>query len=130
MKRKFTKQPVKASNPLLTPQETKDAILNERPFDLASFKQLHYNDDDYSDGIQAESVEVGDIISIDYSQDQLNIGVVVEVLDVVEEDYGGREDDIELIFTVKVVEGDRRTKEGSTHTIRYYLDEWVGHVIS
>lgn len=128
MRRRFTKKPVQAGA-LLTPSQTRNAIEQGRPFDKQSLDQVYRTDDDYSDGIQAESVEVGDVISIDYSADQLNIGVVVEVTDVAENYYGRGEQDFEIVLTVKVVEGDRTTKEGSIHTLRYNEDEWVGHVI-
>ena len=39
------------------------------------------------------------------------------------------EQDFEIVLTVKVVEGDNTTKEGSIHTLTYDEDEWVGHVI-
>lgn len=128
MKRRFIKRPVQA-NALLTPNQTRDAVEQLRPFDKASFDQIYRTDDDYADGIQAESVEVGDVISIDYSSDQLNIGIVVEVTDVTENHYGMNEQDFEIVLTVKVVEGDNTTKEGSIHTLTYDEDEWVGHVI-
>ena len=128
MRRKFIKRPV-TSSALLTPDQTRNAIESGRPFDKASFNQIYRTDEDYVDGIQAESVEIGDVISIDYSQDQMNIGVVVEVLDVAEHHYGLGEQDYEIVLTVKVVEGDATTSEGSIHKLTYDEDEWVGHVI-
>lgn len=128
MRRKFIKKPVNCSA-LLTPDQTRDSIEKGRPFDKASFNQIYRTDEDYADGVRAESVEVGDVISIDYSQDQLNIGVVVEVLDVAEHHYGLGEQDYEIVITVKVLEGDATTSEGSIHELRYDEDEWVGHVI-
>ena len=81
-------EPVEASNeieaaadPVMTEADLDDAILNGKPFDLASFKK--YKMGEAEDGIlRADEVQVGDIINITETAEEVNRGTRVKILSI------------------------------------------------
>ena len=109
----------------MTEEDLDYAILNDKPFDLESFKKYKTPVD--PDAILAGNVQVGDIIEIS-TNEQVNEGTVVRVLAI----NDPAESWIDLAFKCEVVSdpgGMQGVSEGSILTLYYMPDEEVGYAV-
>lgn len=64
----------------MTEAELDDALLNGKPFDLATFKKYKTNAED--DAVTADEVVVGDVIAVTEDASETNLGTVVKILSI------------------------------------------------
>ena len=109
----------------MTEEDLDYAILNDKPFDLESFKKYKTPVDPNS--ILAGNVQVGDVIKIS-TNEQVNEGTVIRVLAI----NDPAESWIDLAFKCEVVSdpgGMQGVSEGSILTLYYMPDEEVGYAV-
>lgn len=111
----------------MTEEDLDYAIENGKPFDIGSFKKYKTYTD--PDAIVADKVEVGDVISIDESADQVDLGTIVKVLAI----NDPAEKWIEYTFRCEVIQNPSDSRQtvqvGDTIDLYFYEDEPVGHLI-
>jgi len=75
-----------ASEPMMTEADLDQAILEGKPFDLASFKK--YKSKAMSpDILTADKIEAGDIIAVTEDATEVNLGTVVKIISVNDSDH-------------------------------------------
>lgn len=109
----------------LTKDELNSAILEGKPFDIASFKEMTDNADPQA--IRADQVEVGDTIDIECDASEVNLGTVVKVLAI----NDPQEDWIDFTFHCRVVEnpGGQSIKVGDIIDLHFDADEKIGYIV-
>lgn len=111
---------IKAS---MTEEELDTAILEGRPFDLESFKKYKMTYD--ASVVYGKDIKIGDVINVDEDASEVNLGTVVEVIDI----NNPAENWIEFTFKCKVVSdpGKQSIEEGDIIELHFDGDEAVGH---
>ena len=110
----------------MTEEELDDAILNNKPFDLESFKKWKNPVD--PDAVQAQEVKIGDVIDVEDAS-EVNLGTVVEVLAI----NDPAESWIDYTFRCKVIEEDggmQNIEPGSIIDLHFAEGEPIGYSVS
>lgn len=109
----------------LTEDELNSAILEGRPFDIASFKETMDKADPQV--IRADQVEVGDTIDVECDASEVNLGTVVKVVAINDPE----EDWIDFTFHCRVVEnpGGQSIKVGDIIDLHFDADEKIGYIV-
>lgn len=112
-------------NAAMSEDELDDAILQGKPFDIASYKAWKEELD--PDAITAEKVEVDDVINVDLDASEVNLGTVVEIIAI----NDPKENWIDYTFRCKVVEdpGGQAIEKGSIIDLHFDAEEPVGHLV-
>lgn len=102
----------------MTEEDLDDAILNNKPFDLESFKK--WKNPINPDAILAQDVQVGDIIDIEEDASEVNLGTVVKILAI----NDPAESWIDYTFRCEVIEHDGGMQDVETGSIiELHFDE-------
>lgn len=107
----------------MSPEEVQDAIEKGKPFDLDSFREYWGGDD--SDAIKAESVEVGDIINVQFDASEVDLGTEVKIISI----NDPKEDWIDYTFKCEVQNDWHGLHQGDIVTLHFDKDEQIGYVI-
>lgn len=101
------------------------AIENGLPFDINTFKE--YKTDIDPNAVKAEEVEVGDVIDLEFSSEEVDLGTVVKVLainDPAEPEYG------DYSFKVEILQyPDNENYVGTERAIHFSEGDQVGYLI-
>lgn len=119
-----TKTEVEAA---MTEAELDDAILNDKPFDLESFKK--YKTDNLAEEgvLTGEDIKEGDTIKITEDASEVDLGTVVKVLAI----NDPKENWIEYTFRCEVIDnaGQNSLEEGKEINLHFDGDEFVGILV-
>ena len=120
---------VKAS--LMTEEDLDYAILNDKPFDIESFRKYKMPKPD-PDTLRADQIEVGDIIEVTEDASEVNLGTQVKILAI--NDPG--ENWIDYTFHVELLDKPGRKisdetvlQAGDEIDIHFDADEYVGKLV-
>jgi len=109
----------------MTDDEVRDAIEQGKPFDIDSFDRYWWRTEAEDEEIlRAESIEVGDIIDVQFDASEVDLGTVVKILSV--NDPG--EDWVDYTFKCEVQEDWKGLHEGDIVTLHFDGDERVGYL--
>lgn len=109
----------------MTKEELDDAILNDKPFDLSSFKKYKIQKD--PEALLAQDVEVNDVIDLEFDASEVNLGTVVQVLSI--NDPSESWADFTFRCTVLDPSKGQSTKEGDEITLHFDTDDEVGYLV-
>lgn len=109
----------------MTEEELDDAILNDKPFDLSSFKKYKMQKD--PEALLAQDVEVNDVIDLEFDASEVNLGTVVQVLSI--NDPSESWADFTFRCTVLDPSKGQSTKEGDEITLHFDTDDEVGYLV-
>lgn len=109
---------------MMTEADLDNAILNGRPFDLASFKKYKMSGPS-SDAVRADEVTVGDVITVTETSEEVNIGTKVKVLAINDPAV----DWADYTFRVEVVslpDDRQQIQVGDVIDMHFFADEYIG----